>query len=138
MNTIINESYIKVVEWSTEDGCFIGSAPPLVGPCCHGDDEMEVYQQLCNIVQDWVELHRREGAQLPQASVGKEYSGKFVLRVGSEMHQLLAIRAMQQGISLNNYCANLLKQTAVSGITPRLPQTAPGLRSDPTPLAEVV
>ena len=42
MNTIINESYIKVVEWSTEDGCFIGSAPPLVGPCCHGDDEMEV------------------------------------------------------------------------------------------------
>ena len=127
MNTIINESYIKVVEWSTEDGCFIGSAPPLVGPCCHGDDEMEVYQQLCNIVHDWVELHRREGTQLPQASAGKEYSGKFVLRVGSEMHQLLAIRAMQQGISLNNYCANLLKHTAVSGITPRLPQTAPGL-----------
>lgn len=138
MNTIINESYIKVVEWSTEDGCFIGSAPPLVGPCCHGDDEMEVYQQLCNIVQDWVELHRREGAQLPQASAGKEYSGKFVLRVGSEIHQLLAIRAMQQGISLNNYCANLLKQTAVSGITPRLPQTAPGSRSDPTHVAKLV
>ena len=26
--------YTKVVEWSEEDSCFIGSAPPLVGPCC--------------------------------------------------------------------------------------------------------
>jgi len=138
MKTITNGSYIKVVEWSAEDGCFIGSAPPLVGPCCHGDNETEVYQQLCDIVQGWVELHHREGAQLPQVSAGKKYSGKFVLRVGSEMHQLLAIRAMQQGISLNHYCSNLLKQTAVSGITPRLPQTAPGVRSDPTHLAEVV
>jgi len=29
--------YTKLVEWSDEDGCFVGSAPPLVGPCCHGD-----------------------------------------------------------------------------------------------------
>ena len=36
-----------------------------------------------------------------------------VLRVGSEMHHLLAIRAMQHGASLNTYCANLLKQMAV-------------------------
>ena len=31
--------YTKLVEWSGEDGCFIGSAPPLIGPCCHGQDE---------------------------------------------------------------------------------------------------
>ncbi len=29
--------YVKIVEWSPEDACFVGSAPPLVGRCCHGD-----------------------------------------------------------------------------------------------------
>ena len=23
--------YTKLVEWSDEDGCFIGSAPPIIG-----------------------------------------------------------------------------------------------------------
>jgi len=113
MKTITNDNYIKVVEWSAEDGFFIGSAPPLIGPCCHGENEAEVYQQLCDIVKEWVELYKREGPHLPQAIAGKEYSGKFVLRVGSELHRLLAIRALQHGDSLNNYCANLLKQSAI-------------------------
>ena len=26
-------------KWSGEDGCFVGSAPPVIGPCCHGDGE---------------------------------------------------------------------------------------------------
>jgi hypothetical protein len=32
--------YTKLVEWSDEDGCFVGSAPPLIGQCCHGADEV--------------------------------------------------------------------------------------------------
>ena len=76
MKTVSTDDYIKVVEWSAEDGCFIGSAPPLIGPCCHGDNEAEVYQQLCDIVKDWVELHNREGTQPPKASAGKETTTK--------------------------------------------------------------
>jgi hypothetical protein len=37
--------YMKIVEWSDEDGCFMGSAPPLIGQCCHGKDEAKVYAQ---------------------------------------------------------------------------------------------
>jgi predicted RNase H-like HicB family nuclease len=34
--------YLKIVEWSDEDGCYIGSAPPLIGQSCHGKIEAEV------------------------------------------------------------------------------------------------
>jgi predicted RNase H-like HicB family nuclease len=44
--------YIKIVEWSDEDECFIGYCPGVIGPCCHGDDEVEVYRQLCEIVDE--------------------------------------------------------------------------------------
>ena len=35
--------YVKVVEWSTEDACFIGSCPELFYGGCHGSDERQVF-----------------------------------------------------------------------------------------------
>lgn len=112
MKRLKPSDYIKVVEWSEEDRCFIGSAPPLIGPCCHGKNEEEVYRKLREIVEEWVDLFNKEQKKLPEPSSGKEYSGKFVLRIGSELHRLLAIRAMQEGDSLNNYCAKLLQKSS--------------------------
>jgi predicted HicB family RNase H-like nuclease len=104
--------YIKVVEWSEEDGCFIGSAPPLIGRCCHGKDEVGVYTELRKIVEGWIALHNGEGKALPEPSAGKQYSGKFVLRAGEDLHRLLAIRALQSGDSLNNFVVKTLKKAA--------------------------
>lgn len=44
--------YIKIVEWSEEDGVFVGQCPGAIGPCCHGSDEAEVYRELCRIVEE--------------------------------------------------------------------------------------
>ena len=52
---IESAKYIKIVEWSDEDECFIGYCPGIIGPCCHGDDEVEVYRQLCEIVDEVLE-----------------------------------------------------------------------------------
>jgi len=48
--------YTKIVEWSHEDGCSAGNAPPLIGPCCHRKNEIRVCSQLCGIVEEWVVL----------------------------------------------------------------------------------
>lgn len=63
--------YIKIVEWSDEDGCFVGRCPGLIGPCCHGDDEAEVYRELCAIVGEWIELLQQEHKPLPPPTAGK-------------------------------------------------------------------
>lgn len=51
--------YIKIVEWSDEDECFIGYCSGIIGPCCHGDDEVEVFRQLCEIVDELL-VHAQE------------------------------------------------------------------------------
>jgi hypothetical protein len=43
--------YVKIVEWSDADGAFVGQFPGIVGPCCHGSDEAEVYREPCEIVE---------------------------------------------------------------------------------------
>lgn len=105
----ISDQYIKLVEWSAEDQCYIGSSPGFIGPCCHGKDEHKVYKQLCTIVREWAEIHQQEGLPLPESFTNKAFSGKFVIRVGEGLHKALAIKAMKSGQSLNHFCTHLLR-----------------------------
>ena len=63
--------YIKIVEWSEEDQCFIGCCPGIIGPCCHGDNEVEVYRELCEIVDEWLTLADQENTALPPPTIGR-------------------------------------------------------------------
>ena len=63
--------YAKVVEWSEEDGCYVGSAPGLVYGGCHGDDEKAVFAQLCQIVEEAVALYKLDDKPLPPPTAGQ-------------------------------------------------------------------
>ncbi|NLM17451.1 MAG: toxin-antitoxin system HicB family antitoxin [Candidatus Riflebacteria bacterium] len=106
-----SDKYLKIVEWSDEDNCYIGSVPGFLGPCCHGDNELDVYKQLCQILDEWLEIHDKEQIPLPEATLNKIFSGKFVLRIDKDLHKLLAIRALQSNLSLNQLCENILKDS---------------------------
>ena len=63
--------YIKWVEWSDEDACLVGQCPGIIGPCCHGDDEIAVYAELCRIVDEWIEIMKSRGQPLPPPTAGR-------------------------------------------------------------------
>jgi predicted RNase H-like HicB family nuclease len=63
--------YVKLVEWSDEDQAFVGQCPGIIGPCCHGPDETEVYRELCAIVEEWLDHMQRSGQPLPPATAGR-------------------------------------------------------------------
>ena len=107
----ISDRYLKLVEWSEEDQCYIGSSPGFIGACCHGKDEAKVYQELCEIVEEWVDIHQQDGLPLPEAFTDKTFSGKFVIRVGQDLHKALAIQAAKSGDSLNGFCTNRLRNS---------------------------
>ena len=69
--------YIKIVEWSDEDQYFIGQCPGIVGPCCHGDNEAEVYAELCQIVDEWLEILNQDGKPLPPPIAGQGIAEKI-------------------------------------------------------------
>ncbi len=105
-----SDKYLKIVEWSEEDGSYVGTCPGLIYGGVHGDDETKVYEELCQVVAEAIELYEADGKPLPPATASKEYSGRFVLRVGKELHRAVAIRALRSGESLNSYCQKILKK----------------------------
>lgn len=105
------DRYLKIVEWSEEDQCYVGSIPGWLGKCCHGDDEEAVYHELCQILDEWIEIYEQDSIPLPAGLATKEFSGKFQLRIDKDLHKALTIRALQVNESLNSYCGKILKKT---------------------------
>lgn len=70
--------YVKIVEWSEEDQCFVGSCPGLFYGGCHGDDESQVFAELCEIVDDTIDLYKQEGRPLPPPTSGKDYANRML------------------------------------------------------------
>ncbi len=70
--------YAKIVEWSEEDQCFVGSCPGLIYGGCHGDDEKRVFEELCSIVEEVIEIYKRDNKPLPPPTSGKDYANKML------------------------------------------------------------
>lgn len=71
--------YVKIVEWSEEDQCYVGSAPGLIYGGCHGTDELQVFEELCQVVEEVIELYRSDGKLLPSPTSGRD----LVSRLGA-------------------------------------------------------
>lgn len=69
--------YVKIVEWSDEDQCYVGSSPGLVFGGCHGDNEREVFGELCRIVEEVITLFRKDGHPLPPTTSGRDFANKM-------------------------------------------------------------
>jgi predicted RNase H-like HicB family nuclease len=70
--------YVKIVEWSNEDSCFVGSCPGLLYGGCHGDDEVVVFEELCVAVDEAIELCKRDGKPLPPPTSGRDNASKLL------------------------------------------------------------
>lgn len=58
----------KWVEWSEEDQTYLGKCPDLITGI-HGDDPLQVYGDLCQVVDDVIQHFESEGCPLPMPRV---------------------------------------------------------------------
>lgn len=60
------------MEWSEADQCYVGSSPGLIHGGCHGSDEKAVFDELCRIAEEAVDLYRKDGRPLPPPTSGRD------------------------------------------------------------------
>jgi predicted HicB family RNase H-like nuclease len=103
-----SDKYLKLVEWSEEDECYIGTSPGLISGGVHGDDEVKVYKELCQVIEEAIVLYQEDKKTLPDQTVKTTYSGNIRLRMPPELHKKLAIKALKAKESLNSIILNKL------------------------------
>ena len=97
----MTDHYTYRVTWSAEDSEHVGLCaefPSLSWLAATPDKALAGIRRLvCNSVADM----QATGETPPQPMADRTYSGKFMVRVPPETHRALAIRAAEQGVSLN-------------------------------------
>ena len=63
-----SDEYHKWVQWSEEDQVYIGRCPDLITGI-HGDDPLQVYRELCEVIEEVIAHLNSEGRSLPAPRV---------------------------------------------------------------------
>ncbi|MGO8694697.1 MAG: type II toxin-antitoxin system HicB family antitoxin [Rectinemataceae bacterium] len=102
------DRYTYREEWSEEDGVYIARCLEFPSLLAHGASPEAALSELRSVVFAVVEDMTKTGESVPEPLGSKVYSGKLVLRLPKELHRGVAIRAAEEGVSLNQYLISKL------------------------------
>ncbi len=107
MNTMAYKGFAARVEYSEEDGCFVGHVAGIrdvIG--FHGESVAELRAAFEEAVDDYLTTCKK----LKQAP-SKPYSGQFRLRLTPELHARAAMVAETRGKSLNTWVSEVIEKS---------------------------
>lgn len=112
------EAYAHIIEPLPVDegGGFLLTFPDLPGCMADGASEAEAIENGRDAFLSWVSAVADMGDVIPApkfktlATEAGEPSGKFVQRVPKSIHAQLAVRAKQEGVSLNSLVLTLIAE----------------------------
>ncbi len=108
MSTMTCKGYAARIEYSDEDGCFVGHIAGIrdvIG--FHAESVKELRAAFEDAVNDYLSTCEKLG-RAPQ----KPYSGKLMLRVPPEVHAHVTMMAKAHGMSLNQWAADVLSKAS--------------------------
>ena len=106
MNTMTYKDFAARVEYSEEDGCFVGHIAGIrdvIG--FHGETVTKLRSAFKEAVEDYLATCKKLG-QAPN----KPYSGQFRLRLAPELHARAAMVADSRGKSLNTWVSDVIEK----------------------------
>ena len=107
MNTMTYKGFAARVEYSEEDGCFVGhiiGIRDVIG--FHGESVAELRAAFSEAVDDYLKTCKK----LKQAP-NRPYSGQFHLRLDPGLHARAAMVAETRGKSLNAWVSDVIEKS---------------------------
>ena len=100
--------YTYRVAWSAEDGEFVATCLEFPSLSWLAASQVDALQGLEAVVRGVVADLQAQAEPIPEPLSDRQFSGKFNVRVGEHLHRNLAMRAAEDGMSLNQYVVKKL------------------------------
>ena len=97
----MSDRYTYRITWSAEDGGNVGLCAEFPSLSWLAPSPEAALAGIERLVRDVVSDMRETGETPPEPLADKAYSGRFLVRLPPETHRALAIRAAEEGVSLN-------------------------------------
>ena len=101
MKPMKNDHYTYRVTWSEEDQEYVGLCAEFSSLSWLAGTQEAALKGIRSVVADAVADMRKTKEPIPEPLAGKRYSGRFMVRIPSDVHRDLTLKASEDGISLN-------------------------------------
>jgi len=106
----LRAQYVRMIIPNAEEGGYLAEVLELPGCVTDGDTPEEAYRNLEDAMAGWISASLDTNRPIPDPVGDREYSGHFPLRMSTELHRAAALRAMQEGVSLNHWIASAIAE----------------------------
>lgn len=111
----IHDRYTYRVTWSPEDGEHVGLCVEFPSLSRLADTAEGAFSGIRSLVQGILEDMEQTGERPPAPLADRPYSGRFLVRLPPEVHRALALRAAEEGVSLNRLVSARLSGDPTGG-----------------------
>jgi predicted HicB family RNase H-like nuclease len=101
MKPMKNDHYTYRVTWSEEDQEYVGLCAEFPSLSWLAGTQEAALKGIRSVVAGVVADMRKTKEPIPEPLAGKRYSGRFMVRIPSDVHRDLTLKAAEEGISLN-------------------------------------
>lgn len=95
-----------------DGGGFLIEVPMLKGCISDGETVEEAYNNLEEAKKEWLTYMLENNLPIPEPATKTTYSGKFMVRIPKTLHRIITEQSKREGLSLNQYVANVLAYAA--------------------------
>lgn len=100
------KNYYGSVHYSDEDKVFYGKLEFIRALVSYEGTEVESLRKAFEeAVDDYIDICREQGKDPEQS-----FKGSFNIRIGSDLHQRIALEATKKGVTLNKYIVDVLEK----------------------------
>jgi len=108
--TLRNDRYSYRVTWSDADQEYVGLCAEFPSVSWLSGSHEAALKGVRKLVSSIVDDMKKNGELIPEPIATRPYSGKFMVRVPPEVHRKLALKAAENGVSLNRLASAKLSK----------------------------
>lgn len=89
--------------YPSPEGGYAVEMPELPGCISQGETIENALQMIEDAKRAWIDIALQDGNPIPESANTEKYSGKLNIRIPKSLHRILAEKAREERISLNQY-----------------------------------
>ncbi len=104
------DRYSYRVTWSEEDQEYVGLCAEFPSTSWLAASHETALKGIRKLISTIVKDMKKSGEMVPEPIATRPYSGKFMVRVPTDVHRRLALKAAEDGVSLNRLASAKLAE----------------------------